>query len=291
MIAADDQLLDTLAAGGTPANGDEVGVMLAAWRANLTAESTLRCTALNTEVDGGDPGPSARRPSRPVPLSSRVVLGAVAAVVALAGTVTVLAGDARPESPLWPITRILYTDWASSVAAEQEAQQSIDWARQAITEARYSDAARLLGEAAASADKVRDPSAAAKLRDEIHALRALLPGVLAGPATTHSPPGEGGAADPGPGGGSPAGSDRPLPAGAPPTRAGGAPPTSGQPPLALPTPPLALPTPPLPAVPRAQLPPTGGRPSPSPAELSPADPPSVGPAVSGPGRRTAPTGP
>ena len=193
MIAADDELLDLIAAGGTPDDDDQVSAMLAAWRADLATDlPTVRRAAPLF----GPPLP-ARRASR----TTRIMLAAAAGVVALAGVATVLAGDARPGSPLWPITRLIYTDRATSVVAEQDAQRAIDAARQAIAAAQYADAQKLLEQATARTGEVRDPTVAQRLLDEIAALQGLLPGGLL-PGSSQAPGGGGtGGTDPGSGGG------------------------------------------------------------------------------------------
>jgi hypothetical protein len=218
MIAADDELLDLLGSGGAPEDDDEVGAMLAAWRADLATDlPTVRRAAPVV----GAPAPARRRT---LSRNTRFLLAAAAAVIALAGVATVMAGDARPGSPLWPITRLLYTDRASSAVAEQEAQRAIDEARQAIDDARYSDAEKLLEQATARTGEVRDPTVVQRLQAEIAALRGLLPGVLPG-----SSPAAGGGTDPGSGGGGSGGST------APPTTPGGLLPTNVVPTGILPT--------------------------------------------------------
>jgi hypothetical protein len=189
MIAADDQLLDLLGAGQAPDDGDRVSAMLAAWREDLDTEPpTLRRAA--------PPIALPRKASRPRGLSraKRLVLAAAAAVAVLAGAASVLARDAGPDSPLWPLTRLLYEQRASSAVAEQQAQQHIDDARQAIDNGQYSDAQALLDEASRLAEQVQDQSVADHLREEIDALRGLLAGVLPPPAPTAPAPG----ATPGP---------------------------------------------------------------------------------------------
>jgi hypothetical protein len=189
-IRADDELLDLLGAGGTPESGDEVSAMLAAWRADIVTDAPPTVRRAAPAIGGvAMSGATARSrgPLQSISRRGRVLLGTAAAAVLIAGTVTVLANDARPGSPLWPITRVLYADWASAAVAEQDAAWNIEEARQAITEARYADAHRLLDEATALVDKVADPSVAQRLREEIAALRGLIPGAPAPP--TSAPPG------------------------------------------------------------------------------------------------------
>jgi hypothetical protein len=223
MIAADDELLDLLGSGGTPGDDDEVGAMLAAWRADLATDlPTVRRAAPVVAP------PPARR--RSLSRNTRFLLSAAAAVIALAGVATVMAGDARPGSPLWPITRLLYTDRANSAVAEQEAQRAIDEARQAINDARYADAEKLLEQATARTGEVRDPTVVQRLQEEIAALQGLLPGVLPGssPVAGGTDQGSGGGGGGGGSGGGGGGT-------APPTTPGGLLPTNVVPTGILPT--------------------------------------------------------
>jgi hypothetical protein len=185
MIAADDELLDLLAAGGEPRDGDEVVAMLGAWRADVATDlPTVRRASPAIGAVLPDAARISRGRSRPTSGSRRMLVAAAAIVVALAGTLSVMASDARPGSPLWPITRLLYAERASSAAAEQEAMQNIEAAQQAIDNSQYSDAQRLLDQASALVDKVRDPTVAQRLREQIAELRGLIPGLLPGATPT-----------------------------------------------------------------------------------------------------------
>jgi hypothetical protein len=113
-----------------------------------------------------------------------------------------MARDARPGSPLWPITRVLYSEQADSAMAEADARQDIDNARQAIDSGRYSDALKLLADASARADAVRDPGIADDLRAQIAALSQLVDGLLTGATPSASgTPGSSAAPTTAPGGG------------------------------------------------------------------------------------------
>jgi hypothetical protein len=209
MIVADDQLLDLLADGGEPADGDDVSAMLAAWRADVATDApTVRRAA-----PAAAPALAARSPRRRRPISgtARSLLGAAAAVVLLAVPV-VMARDARPGSLLWPLTRVLYAHQADSAMAEADARQDIDNARHAIDSGHYSDAKKLLDDASARTDAVRDPGIAADLRAQIAALRRIVDGQAIG--ANPSPSGGNGGGTPAPttapGGG-------PLPSGVLPT--------------------------------------------------------------------------
>jgi hypothetical protein len=172
-VTADDQLLDALGRGEAAPADDQVAGMLAAWRGELAAEMpTVRKPTPAGVVDLG--GKRARRALRP----GRMALVAAAAVVAIAGTVTFAAGEAGPQSPLWPITRLIYSDRAESRLAQQDAEQAIARARQAIAEGRYTDAEKQLTEAKTLIGRVRDEQVAKRLLDEVAAVTGLLPGGL-----------------------------------------------------------------------------------------------------------------
>lgn len=200
MIAADDRLLDLLAAGGEPADGDDVSSLLAAWRADVaTGLPTVRRSA-PAAAPAGTPRSADRR--HPISRTARSLLGAAAAVVLLA-LPAVLARDARPGSPLWPITRVLYAERADSAMAEADARQYLAEAREAIDSGRYSDAEKLLNDALARAEAVRDPSIADDLRAQITALRQTVDGLLTGaiPSASASSGGATAAPTTAPGGG------------------------------------------------------------------------------------------
>jgi hypothetical protein len=231
--ARDDALLTALGRGEAAPADDELALMLSAWRADLAADA-----------------PAATRPRRRS--SWRIILAAAAAVVAFIGGLTIAAGGAGPDSPLWPITQLVYPERADSRAAERDAEHTIAQARRAVAEQRYADAARLLDQATVDIRRIHDGTVARRLLDEVAALRALLPGsaLPPGPAGGNTPtpapsPGAGGATEPGGGsGGQPTGGG-PLPGVPLPTL-----PTPSLPGLPLPTLPLpTLPTLPLPTLP------------------------------------------
>jgi hypothetical protein len=209
MIVADDQLLDLLAGGGEPADGDDVSAMLAAWRTDVATD----LPAVRRATPAVAPAVVARSPRRRRPISrtARTLLAAAAAVVVLA-VPAAMAHDARPGSPLWPLTRVLYAEQAASAMAEADARQDIDNARRAIDAGRYTDAEKLLEDASARAGAVRDPGVAADLRAQIAALRQIVDGRLTGgnPSASGSTTGATGAPTTAPGGG-------PLPSGIQPT--------------------------------------------------------------------------
>ena len=186
MIAADDQFFDL------PDDGDEVATMLAAWRADLEDDlPTVRSVAV--------PAALTERVVQPRRGSRRALLAVAAAVLALAGAATVVAADARPGSPLWPLTRVFYADRASSAVAEQDAQRAIEQARAAIAEGRYSDAEKLLDEATTRTSEVHDAGVLQRLLEQVAALRGLLPGAVPSSSTSAGQAGGAGSGETGAG--------------------------------------------------------------------------------------------
>jgi hypothetical protein len=262
-VAADAELFEALAAGRPVPADDDMAAMLAAWRADLADDlPTVRTPVMPPPVTGP---PASEFPRLAPPRSqarsdvgsrtplrrrsrARLVAGVAAGVVALAGVTTAAASVAGPDSPLWPVTRVLFPERADSRVAQQEAEQTIERAREAVADSRYSDADKLLDEATAIIGRIEDEDLARTLRAEVEAIRGLLPGLdLPGGG-----PG-GGGGDPGqpqptrpptPGGSGEGGGDggsEPRPTG------GGGLPLPTLPPLPTPTlPDLPLPTLPLP---------------------------------------------
>lgn len=175
----DDRLLDRLGRGepGDPA-GDEVEAMLAGWRRSFPAagppDAHLLAAVTATET---------RQARRMV----RASLGVAASVVLVCGGVAVAAAYAEPDSPLWPVTTLVYGNVAESRLALDGANHAVSDARTAAGQGRYPDAARLLATADALAAKVDEPGAAQRLRSDIAAVRGLLPTSTTA-TTTPQPP-------------------------------------------------------------------------------------------------------
>jgi hypothetical protein len=258
-IARDDGLLDALARGESVSGEHEVNVMLAAWRDDVrrgdacgrAADRPVPCPH---EVAGraGQPpivGSGERVPAvgrfrpRGLPPVTRLVVGAAAAVAVLAG-LAVAAGRAGPDSPLWPITRLVYHDRADSRSAVAAVERTIGQAREAMAEGRYADAGRLLDEASALSLRVRDRQQADRLRAQVAEVRRLLEqAVLESNDVAPSPPADRSSGSPvAPG-------QTPVPGTASPAGGGGLPvPVPTLPGLPLPTatlPSLPLPSPPI----------------------------------------------
>jgi hypothetical protein len=261
VIAADDALLDTLARGEPAPDDDKLAGVLAAWRADLDDDQpadfdvAAMLAELPDETESqGDPVPVQAVPSaaprrwRPGPRARRYLTGLAAAGL-LVGGLALGAGQAGPESPLWPITRVLYPERSDLRLAEH----NIGLAREAAAAGRYADARRTLDKAAGDVERVDDPELAGRLRAQIEEIRRTLPPVdavvpdpvIPTPSVPVSPPATVPATPPA--GGQP---------GVPPPPGGG---TNPQPPgegvipdvpdIPVPTLPIPIPTLPLPAVP------------------------------------------
>ncbi len=161
----DDDLLDRLG-HGEPADGDDVAAMLAGWRRSLPVAGRPDDELIAAVT---------RRTARPRRRLARATLGVAASVALVGGGVTVAAAQAGPDSPLWPVTRLVYGDLAESRAALDDATRAVSDARTAAGQGRYPDALRLLATAAALADKVDEPAAERRLRHDIAAVRGMLP--------------------------------------------------------------------------------------------------------------------
>jgi hypothetical protein len=203
VIAADDALLDALGRGGPPPEDDKLAGVLAAWRTDLdTDHPGGDLTLLLAELAEDDTAPAAaqdgaaqdgagpdgaapsvqavpsgtgRRRWRPGPRVRRYVTGLAAAGL-LAGGLAAGAGQAGPESPLWPVARVLYPERADLRLAEH----TIDEARAAAAAGRYDDARRILDKAVGDVERVDDSDRADRLRAQIEEIRRALPPVDTG---------------------------------------------------------------------------------------------------------------
>ncbi|MEV1289140.1 anti-sigma-D factor RsdA [Micromonospora sp. NPDC049679] len=220
-ITADDLLLDALAAGAlhpgddAPA-GDDMTAMLAAWRAEISADEPSAERDAELIRAAIAVAEETRLPARPQSVRiGRRLLGAAAAVVIAAGLA--LGGNhAGPTSPLWPIAKVVNPQQAEVRAAEY----AIEQARAAALAGRLDAARRLLDEARTHVTRVRDPAVATRLRTDMESVLRDVPGMTP-PLPVATPPAP--VATPAP----PAGPVGTLPPGAvPPPVPGGAPATT-----------------------------------------------------------------
>jgi hypothetical protein len=156
-LAEDDQLLDALGRGETPNRDDAVATLLGDWRAALPETCPVK-----------------EGPGRPRRRRGRLVVAAAVALVAAGGGVSAAAEYADPDSPLWPVTRLLYSDLADSRAAGHAADEAVTVAVEATENGHYDQATELLDQAATLLEQVAEPEAAQQLRNRIASVRAQL---------------------------------------------------------------------------------------------------------------------
>jgi hypothetical protein len=196
-LAADDALLDALGRGAPASADDPAAALLAAWRAELSADTFSDARPGAAASDGvavADDAISGSAAASGAALAGGVRSsgagsgragrgrgrrggrrwagpGIAAAVLALlGGGLTVAAADATPGSPLWPLTAVVNPGRADVVTTEDKLTQ----ARQAISDGRYADAQRLLDEAGVLVARVRDPRESQRLTAELAAVRRSL---------------------------------------------------------------------------------------------------------------------
>jgi hypothetical protein len=145
-----------------------------------------RAALPGSEVRAAAPGPSpaGRAPTRPGSRDRagspgrpgrwrsrryRVALAA-AAVALVAGGAAAAASNPNPNSPLWPVSQLLYPQRADRVAA----QDALAQARAAASEGRLADARRLIDEAQTLISKVADPTEQTRLQRELDQVRQLV---------------------------------------------------------------------------------------------------------------------
>jgi hypothetical protein len=177
-----------LGSGTSPDTTDPVIQALHAWRTDITADlDHLPATPPNGHRQirrmrsGATPGDASqaedgtshhraqhrRRPARRRASFAAVAVGLTAGLSGIA----VAAADAGPGSPLWPITKVIYSDVAAERQAEADAEAALDRARRALAEGRVDEAERLLDEANRKAGAVRSPEAE-KLRENLNEVRS-----------------------------------------------------------------------------------------------------------------------
>ncbi|WP_225853501.1 hypothetical protein [Micromonospora sp. AMSO31t] len=181
-VAHDDLLLDVLGGGGGwEADVDGLTAMLAAWRADLTAdEENADMTGthgLHSRTDvhypvdrvGADTASGhfpASAPSRPFMRRALRLAAAVAAALVLVTALGVGSRNAGPNSPLWPLTKVLHPERADV----RDAERTIARARAAVEARRFEEARQLIGQAQQDLTRITDVAEAARLRADIDAV-------------------------------------------------------------------------------------------------------------------------
>ncbi|WP_020521646.1 hypothetical protein [Catelliglobosispora koreensis] len=172
-VQHDEHLAHKLATGQPGLPQDPLSILLAACRDDIRAAENpampLLANAAHVAVRGH------RRRTLLAIAAATLVSGGAAAVV--------LARDAQPGSPLWPITELVYTEHADLALI----RMALGDARAAITQGRYTDAQIHLDEAARLLTRITPGTPAQQLAAEIGTLRQELAAHLAAPAQQSEP--------------------------------------------------------------------------------------------------------
>ncbi|MFB9447592.1 hypothetical protein Dvina_12040 [Dactylosporangium vinaceum] len=128
-------------------------------------------------------GSGGERGARPGAGLRRAFMAVAAGIVVLAG-LAIGAQHSGPDSPLWPLTEVLYPEQAHARAAEQ----AIAEAEQSIATAHYDDARHHLDVATTEANQVDNAGTRQRLLDRITDLREQIPATLPPPEVSPAPP-------------------------------------------------------------------------------------------------------
>ena len=169
-VQADDELLNALGAGmGVPSGGrafqadDQVVALLSSWRADVVAEPIPELIDIETAVAAVRKGMPSRRSTRARHLVP--VAAAAAFLVLVCGGVTIGSATAQPDSALWPVSKVLFSERAESVEAAVRVSDKIDNAKQALMDGKPEQAAADLAQAQQDLGKVRPQEGKAELVD------------------------------------------------------------------------------------------------------------------------------
>lgn len=185
VIGEDDELLDRIGPKGRRGGShDRVANLLADWREELGTELDGRDDVLAAPLEQWAashalPSPRGRRWLR----RGRVSVAAAGAML-VTGTALLGIGNASPDSPMWPATRVLFPGQADA----RDAVVVVARAREAAREHRYEQAWTLTYEAETIASRVDDPATSRRLAESIREVRRLpgMTGVV--PTPTPTPP-------------------------------------------------------------------------------------------------------
>ncbi|HEY0813188.1 MAG TPA: anti-sigma-D factor RsdA [Pseudonocardia sp.] len=174
-VQADDELINALAAGmamSTSAAGgpyradDQVVALLSAWRADVAEEPIPELLDLDTAVAAVQAGIKAKRATRSARTRHLVPVAAAAAfLVLVGGGVSITSATAEPDSALWPVTKVLFSERAASVEAAVRVSDKIEHAKQALNEGQPQAAAAELQQAQSDLSAVRPQEGKAQLVD------------------------------------------------------------------------------------------------------------------------------
>ena len=163
-IAADDALLDALGHGEPAPDGDELATMLHAWRADLDAHLDAGQPLVGELLEGRAEPPDRAQTRR---RASRLLTGIAAAILVFGG-LAAGASQAGPDSPLWPLTKVMYPS-----GRHPGAEQAISRARARLAANRLDEAKHQLDVASALVGRLRDQMTSVGT-DQIAQLRQLL---------------------------------------------------------------------------------------------------------------------
>jgi hypothetical protein len=204
-VAHDDLLLDVLGGGGgREADVDSLTPMLAAWRADVTAdEEDADVTGIHVLYGRTDVHHQLARfradttsahllgsaPSRPFMRRALRLAAAVTAALVLVTALGVGSRNAGPNSPLWSLTKILHPERAEV----RDTEGAIARARAAVAARRFEEARQLIDQAQQDLTRITDPAEVARLSADIDAVLDDLTAQAGCPtwprcATTPTPP-------------------------------------------------------------------------------------------------------
>jgi hypothetical protein len=232
-VRRDDELLDALAFGELEAgyDDDETAQLLLGWRDDIVQSPVIAPRLLPAS-------PAVRRGY--LRLSKRMTVAAAVVGAVAAGSIgsVAAASVAEPGSPLWPITKVVYTDRAESLEARDSALSSLKKAKQAAAKRNPAEAKHLLAEALKQVTLVREGDDRDQLENEVAEIKQAL-AAIGSPAEDPAP-----ATDPS-ASASPSPADSPAPDPAQPTPSDPAPVPSTEPsqPVTEPSPVESVPPP------------------------------------------------
>ncbi len=174
-VQADDELISALAAGMSVSSAtgshsyhadDQVVALLSAWRADVAEEPIPDLVDLDMAVAAVQAGIKANRPTRSGRARHLVPVAAAAAfLVLVGGGVSIGSASAEPDSTLWPVSKMLFSERAASVEAAVRASDKIESAKKALTDGQPQAAAAELQQAQKELSAVRPQEGQAQLVD------------------------------------------------------------------------------------------------------------------------------
>jgi hypothetical protein len=190
-MQADDALLDLIAYGRAAEvpQDDELARVLVAWQQDVDSEPMPAvfdgevAVRMMRAANANDRHRRHRRGGRPMLVSLSAAAALV--VVALSG-VGVAAKSADPGSPLFGVTKVLYSDYAKSAEAAEKVKDRIDEASQALDSGNPMEAQESLAKAQEKLPDVKSDEGADDLKEKVSQLLATLQSRMADPTTDPS---------------------------------------------------------------------------------------------------------